>query len=76
MIVSDIIETTHTNEDFVFVQGTPSDTWIISHNMDCYPSVTVIDSGSNQVEGAVHYYSLNKIIITFTSGFSGRAILR
>ena len=76
MIVSDISADRGIAFEFVYMQGTPSDTWVIDHDMQCHPSVTVIDSGNNQVEGSVTYNSINKITITFTAGFSGKAILR
>jgi hypothetical protein len=34
---------------FVYTQTTPSDTWVITHNMKRFPSVTVI--GSDGAEG-------------------------
>jgi hypothetical protein len=75
MIVTDVSSSSSTLE-YVHTQGTPLDTWVIDHNMGCYPSVTVIDSSNNQVEGSVTYDTINRITIRFTSGFSGRAILR
>ena len=62
--------------EFLFTQGTPAVEWVINHNMDCHPSVSVIDSSNNQVEGSVFYNSLNRVTLTFTAPFSGRAILR
>lgn len=72
MIVSDVT----IGFEFLYVQSTPSSVWVIEHNMSCYPVVTVIDSGNNQVEGDVKYDTLNQLTVRFTAGFSGRAILR
>lgn len=44
--------------------------------MNCYPGVTVIDSANTQVEGSVVYTDLNNVTISFSAGFSGKAILR
>lgn len=76
MIVTDVSADRTIALEFVYIQGTPATVWEIIHNMNCHPGVTVIDSGNNQVEGSVTYDSLNKVIITFTSGFSGKAVLR
>lgn len=69
IVVNDQIE-------IVFNQGTPSSTWVIDHNMDCHPSITVIDSAGNTVEGSIKYDTTNRVTISFTSGFSGKVILR
>lgn len=49
--------------------------WTITHNLNKYPSVTVVDNGNNVVVGDVKYTNLNELTITFTSGFSGKAYL-
>lgn len=51
------------------------DTWVINHELDKYPSVSIVDSGSNVVYGSVYYISRNQIIVSFTVAFSGRAYL-
>jgi hypothetical protein len=76
MIVADVSAERSIALEFVYVQGTPASVWEIEHDMNCHPGVTVIDSGNNQVEGSVTYDSLNKVTISFTSGFSGKAVLR
>lgn len=60
-------------DTYVHVQSSSSATWTVNHNMNKYPSVTVIDSANNVVEGEVEYISLNQLEITFSSGFSGTA---
>lgn len=61
--------------NFVFDQGTPSDTWVINHMLSRYPQVTVVDSAGTQVEGGVEYNDTDTITITFSAPFSGRAFL-
>lgn len=60
---------------FVHQQGVPAAVWTVDHNMGKYPSVTVEDSLGEEVEGEVHYDTLNRVRIVFSAGFSGRAIL-
>lgn len=63
------------HETFTYDQIAPSNTWDILHNLNAYPSVTVIDSAGNKVEGNVQYISSNQLTVTFVSDFSGKAYL-
>ena len=62
---------------FVHNQNSTSDTWVITHNLGTYPSVTAIDSGGSNVVGEITYNSANQLTISFsgTSGFQGKAYL-
>lgn len=57
------------------VQGTSSATWNITHNLDFYPNVTIMDSAGTIVEGEIEYLSRNSIRATFSAAFSGDAYL-
>lgn len=61
--------------NFVFNQILPSATWTIVHNLNKYPSVTVVDSADTKVEGDISFTSVNQVVITFTGAFAGRAFL-
>jgi hypothetical protein len=52
-----------------------SNLWTITHNLDSYPSVTVVDSGNTVVIGEVNYTNSNTLTITFSVAFSGCAFL-
>ena len=56
-------------------QTEASDEWIIVHNLNKYPAVSIIDSAGDEVEGNVHYDSLNQVTITFIGSFKGTATL-
>lgn len=56
-------------------QGVASDTWVINHNLNKYPSVVVVDSGGSEVIGNVDYTSLNIVTLSFSASFSGSAHL-
>lgn len=60
---------------YIHNQVSTSATWEIYHNLEKYPSVTVVDSGGNTVIGDVNYPNTNFITISFTSAFSGKAYL-
>ena len=66
------------DKHFVFdthVQSNPAKIWNITHNLEKFPSVTVVDSGEEVVYGNVEYISNNEVKITFTASFSGKAYL-
>lgn len=63
------------DKNFVFSQNVASSVWEITHNLNKYPSVTVVDSGMNIVIGEVTYLNENEIQIVFTVPFSGKAYL-
>ena len=71
----DAIEGVDSDKNFVHMQGVPSDTWTINHTLNKYPSVTIIDSGGTEVIGNIKYIDTSTVIVTFASGFSGKAIL-
>lgn len=61
-------------------QSTTSNTWTITHNLNRFPSVTVVDSADTIVYGTVVYNSANQLTITFFEGssalaFQGKAYL-
>jgi hypothetical protein len=60
---------------FVFNQEVASNEWIITHNLNKFPSVTIIDSGDNVVFGDVQYLNSNSLKINFTAVFSGKVYL-
>lgn len=60
---------------YVHEQSSASDTWVITHNLGKYPSVTVVDSAGDECEGSVNYVGPNSVVITFSAAFSGRAFL-
>ena len=60
---------------FVYYQQTSASTWTITHNLNFYPNVTVVDSAGTIVEGEISYVSASQVVLTFRSAFSGQAYL-
>jgi hypothetical protein len=53
---------------------TPSDTWVITHNLGTYNfSITLMDTDNRQMFAGVKAVSGNQIIISFTEPVSGIA---
>lgn len=60
---------------YIHDQMSSADTWTINHNLDKYPSVSVVDSAGSLVIGDVQYISRNALVVTFIGEFSGKAYL-
>lgn len=60
---------------FVYTQDVPAATWVVVHNMNKYPSVSVVDSSGQQVYGEVRYQDLNTVVLVFSAPFGGSANL-
>lgn len=61
------------DKTYVYYQNVQSDAWEIQHNLDKYPSITVVDSANNIVVGDIRYVDTNNVVVTFTAPFSGKA---
>lgn len=54
-------------------QISPAAVWSVTHSLGKHPSVTVVTSSGDEVEGAVHHIDTDSLTITFTAAFAGRA---
>ena len=63
------------DKDFVFTQAVPSATWSIQHDMDKFPSVSVVNNNNVLMYGNITYVDKNNLTINFSAGFSGKAYL-
>jgi hypothetical protein len=62
-------------QSYAHDQSAASASWSIAHSLGKYPSVTVTDSAGDEVEGEVHYDSLNSLTVSFSAPFAGKAYL-
>ena len=61
---------------FIHEQGVASNVWIIEHNLNKKPSVTVVDTADEiQVPDTIIYNNKDTITISFLSEFAGKAYL-
>lgn len=60
---------------FTWPQNIAATVWTIPHNMDTFPSVTVVDSTGARVEPDVSYVDANIVQVTHGSPFTGKAFL-
>ena len=69
------VNTRQVAQRYIHTQGTPSATWTIIHNLGCYPSVTVVDSGGTVGWAEVVYDSANQLRVLLASAQAGNAYL-
>jgi hypothetical protein len=63
------------DKTFVFTQAVASSVWNITHNLNKFPSVTIVDSSNREVEGDVLYIDNNSITLNFSAAFTGKAYI-
>lgn len=68
-----LLEDLVNDKNYVHSQNTAQFTWEVTHNLNKYPSVVVVDSGDSIVVGEVNYLNLNTVVINFNTTFSGKA---
>ncbi len=60
---------------FEFIQGVPATTWDITHNLDKFPSITVVDTADTTVIGSYEYVTKDRVVLNFSDAFAGKAFL-
>ena len=64
------------DKHYVYTQEIASDTWVINHNLNKYPSVKIVDTaGSVQIPEEEIQNDVNTCTLTFLSAFAGQAYL-
>ena len=62
-------------QEYVYEQAEPSSEWTINHNLNTHPTVIIVDSSGNVVDGDINYANRNTVVLNFTAPFSGVAYL-
>lgn len=60
---------------FIFEQGIASDVWVITHNLNKAPSITLVDSSGAEFQARKVYNSLNQVTIYLNGATTGKAYL-
>ena len=60
---------------YTHTQSVAASVWTVNHNLGGNPTAVVLDSAGTQCEGTFSYPSLNQMIITFSSAFTGTAYI-
>ena len=72
----DLKKSIASNFTFIFTQGVAASVWDITHDMNKFPSVEVVDTGENSILGfQINYVNSNRLTLTFITPFAGKAYL-
>lgn len=77
----DVVEVIHPGPQgpagsfYVHSQSTPSAVWVINHNLGFRPSVELLDSGSQEIDGQIAHPSVNQTVVTLQPASAGLARL-
>ena len=63
------------DKNYVFTQAAASATWAVQHNLNKFPSCTMVLSTGQQGYGDVTFIDENNLTITFASAESGKAYI-
>lgn len=56
-------------------QTVSASTWSVTHNLNKFPSVSIVDATNAEVIGEVEHVNSNSLTIKFSAPFSGKAFL-
>ena len=65
----------NSDKNFVFTQAVASNTWVIQHNLNKFPSVTSVNINNIEMYGEVVFTDVNNLTINFSAAFSGKAFI-
>jgi hypothetical protein len=60
---------------YIHNQNVPAIMWTITHNLNKFPAVSIVDSAYEEVIGEVEYLDANNLTVRFTAPFSGQAFI-
>lgn len=60
---------------YVHHQDISASTWTITHNLDKYPSVTLVNSAKEVFIANVEYVSKSQVVVTMAGANTGKAYL-
>ena len=66
---------TITSKTYIHEQGVSSDSWEINHNLNKYPSVTVVDTAGTVFTAQVDYNDKNTCTVRINGATKGKAYL-
>lgn len=71
-VISLIAQYAGTGSDSNYTQAfTGTDTVVVTHNLNKYPSPIIFDSAGDEIEGDIRHNSLNQLTVTFNTSNTG-----
>jgi hypothetical protein len=50
-------------------------TWNVAHDLNCFPSITVIDTAGDLIEPDIKYVDENTVLVTFSAPTAGTVLI-
>ena len=69
--ITDISDSTGEDKTYVHSQKVASDTWNVKHDLNKFPSVSVVDSANTLVVCDIDYINENELVVRSKAPFSG-----
>jgi hypothetical protein len=69
------IDAPQEDKTYIYIQSSPSVLWNIQHNLNKFPSVSVVNINNVTAYGEITYIDENNLQIEFSAGFSGKAYM-
>lgn len=63
------------HDTVVFNQSIAANVWTINHNLNQFPSVSLVDTLNKNIMADIKYINSNQIIVTFSRPVAGKAYL-
>lgn len=63
------------DHSYIHSQGLSATIWIITHNLNRFPSVSPVNSANTQMNAVIDYIDKNILTVTFLTPVSGKAYL-
>ena len=63
------------NDTLIWSAPSSSQSWLITHNLNRYPSVTTVDSAGTEFKGTITYIDINTLRVDFAFATGGKAYL-
>jgi hypothetical protein len=60
------------DKNYIHTQAIASNSWTVNHNLDKFPSVTVVDSNDRKMTGSVQYIDVDNVTISFEFALTGK----
>lgn len=62
------------DKTYTHTQILPDISWVVIHDLNKYPNVTILDSNNKKIDAEVKYIDLNNLMINFEEALTGKVI--
>jgi hypothetical protein len=65
------VDSSGADKTYIHTQASSITTWTVSHNLNKYPTVAVVDTSQNVVMADIHYVDANQLLVSLGSAGTG-----